>query len=32
MGIGALLILAIVRRRDVATIVAGEQQPAMAAA
>jgi EmrB/QacA subfamily drug resistance transporter len=31
MGIGALLILAIVRRRDVATIVAGEQ-PAMAAA
>jgi EmrB/QacA subfamily drug resistance transporter len=32
MGIGALLILAIVRRRDEATIVAGEQQPAMAAA
>jgi hypothetical protein len=32
MGTGALLILAIVRRRDVATIVAGEQQPAMAAA
>jgi EmrB/QacA subfamily drug resistance transporter len=32
MGIGALLIMAIVRRRDVATIVAGEQQPAMAAA
>jgi EmrB/QacA subfamily drug resistance transporter len=32
MGIGALLVMAIVRRRDVATIVAGEQQPAMAAA